>query len=224
MYLIFSSHAGWVCRRYNDHHLLFYWAWSCCLKEYLAALPTGGFSTVGAKWTEAFAFGSIPNPQRNAGIYRANVCISLQAFAVCLELQSLELCFPQELNKDDTVFLNSVLTVRCFITKCFKIRLSKPFAASNLEPWAVTWWFQVAGQREDAVNLESTSVFPHNCSYVYKFWCMDYFFICCASSICFKCQVLKQCVWFPSKWKYYTRTIFTVIFKLHSWSEHKLQL
>lgn len=66
-------------------------------------------------------------------MYSTYICISLQGFAGCLELLSLEPYFPQELHKDSNVSLNFVLRVRCFIIKCFKFRVSKSFTASNLE-------------------------------------------------------------------------------------------
>lgn len=159
-------------------------------KRELPDLLTSGFSLVGTKWAEGFTLGSLTKPQRNAAfIYSSYICISQQDFAVCLELYPLELRFPQELNKDDA-FLNSVLRVRCLIIKCFKFRLFKSFAVSSLEPWAVTWWFQVAGQLRDAVNLENISVFSHNYSHVIinHDVCVTFFWCVCASSVDLKYQ------------------------------------
>ncbi|XP_065545967.1 uncharacterized protein LOC136019575 [Lathamus discolor] len=98
---IINGTGRWLCRRYDDHHLLFYCMMIMLPKRVFAGCP----------------------------VYK-----SYTGFSGYLELRPLEPCFPQELNKDDNVFLNSVLTMRCFIIKCFKFSLSKSFAASSLEP------------------------------------------------------------------------------------------
>lgn len=68
LFMCFPS-AGWLCRRYNDHHLLFYCMMIMLPKRVFAGCPVYKSSTVGTQQTEAFIFGCIPNPQRNAGLY-----------------------------------------------------------------------------------------------------------------------------------------------------------
>lgn len=88
------------------------------------------------------------SPEKCRIICSSYICISLQGFAGCLELCSLEPCFPQELNKDGNVFLNSVLWVRCFIIKCFTFKISKSLLHLVWSLEQLAGDFKLLGNRE----------------------------------------------------------------------------
>lgn len=149
----------------------------------------GGFSALGTQHHLCF-WPCISSPDKWRITSSSYVFMSLEGFAACLELCGLKFlcCFPQELHKGWCCTSELFLRGRCFLIKCFKLRLSKYLAASSLEPWAVTRWFQVAGQPGNAVNLENISIFPPNYSHVFinsDIWITLVF---CASSVSLKCQ------------------------------------